>query len=149
MVEISTYNSLMPHLLTQIFRMYFDFSMTYIGAGIICPHIVNVSVLLGAILSWCLLWPLIASYEGIWYPAGLGSSNFKGLYGYKVFIAIAVILGDGLYNFIVILYKSGKELHAHYASHNQLPVSNAGAHPTLPCKFTLISSSDWFLYSHW
>nr|XP_024380047.1 probable metal-nicotianamine transporter YSL6 [Physcomitrium patens] len=105
--------------------MYFDFSMTYIGAGIICPHIVNVSVLLGAILSWCLLWPLIASYEGIWYPAGLGSSNFKGLYGYKVFIAIAVILGDGLYNFIVILYKSGKELHAHYASHNQLPVSNA------------------------
>ena len=64
--------------------MYFDFSMTYIGAGLICPHIVNISVLLGAIVSWGLMWPLIQNHEGDWYPAGLKSYDFKGLYGYKV-----------------------------------------------------------------
>ncbi|KAJ6677405.1 OLIGOPEPTIDE TRANSPORTER YGL114W-RELATED [Salix viminalis] len=31
---------------------YFSFSMTYIGAGMICSHIVNLSLLLGAVLSW-------------------------------------------------------------------------------------------------
>lgn len=74
----------MSLLSIDVCRMYFDFSMTYIGAGIICPHIVNVSVLLGAIVSWGLMWPLISNHEGDWYPAGLGASNFRGLYGYKV-----------------------------------------------------------------
>jgi hypothetical protein len=50
----------------------------------ICPHIVNVSLLLGVILSWGLMWPLIQNHQGDWYPAGLSSTNFKGLYGYKV-----------------------------------------------------------------
>uniref|UniRef100_A0A2N9IS71 Uncharacterized protein n=1 Tax=Fagus sylvatica TaxID=28930 RepID=A0A2N9IS71_FAGSY len=31
---------------------YFDFSMTYIGAGMICSHLVNLSLLFGALLSW-------------------------------------------------------------------------------------------------
>jgi len=66
--------------------MFFDFSATYVGAGIICPHIVNISVLLGAIVSWGLMWPLIANHEGEWYPAGLSSSDFRGLYGYKVYL---------------------------------------------------------------
>jgi uncharacterized oligopeptide transporter (OPT) family protein len=64
--------------------LYFDFSLTYVGAGMICPHIVNVSLLLGAILSWGLMWPLIRNHQGNWYPAGLTETSFKGLYGYKV-----------------------------------------------------------------
>ncbi|CAI9766709.1 unnamed protein product [Fraxinus pennsylvanica] len=39
---------------------YFDFSPTYVGCGLICPHIVNCSVLLGAIISWGFLWPFIS-----------------------------------------------------------------------------------------
>ncbi|GFS44478.1 YELLOW STRIPE like 3 [Actinidia rufa] len=39
---------------------YFDFSMTYVGTGMICPYIVNISTLLGAVLSWGVMWPLIA-----------------------------------------------------------------------------------------
>lgn len=66
--------------------MYFDFSLTYVGVGLICPHIVNVSVLLGAIISWGMMWPLIGNRAGDWYPAGLKSTNFRGLYGYKVYI---------------------------------------------------------------
>uniref|UniRef100_A0A453BVF5 Metal-nicotianamine transporter YSL6 n=1 Tax=Aegilops tauschii subsp. strangulata TaxID=200361 RepID=A0A453BVF5_AEGTS len=64
---------------------YFDFSPTYIGCGLICPHIVNCSTLLGAIISWGFLWPYISTKAGEWYPAGLGSNDFKGLYGYKVY----------------------------------------------------------------
>ena len=67
-----------------ICRFYFDFSTTYVGVGIICPHIVNCSVMLGAILSWGIMWPYISSKAGDWYPDGLGTNDFKGLYGYKV-----------------------------------------------------------------
>ncbi|KAI7737155.1 hypothetical protein M8C21_010342, partial [Ambrosia artemisiifolia] len=42
-------------------RFYFDFSATYVGVGMICPHLIN------------------------------------------VFIGIAMILGDGLYNFVKVL----------------------------------------------
>lgn len=77
--------------LISVDRMYFDFSLTYVGAGIISPHIVNVSVLLGAIVSWGLMWPLISNHEGDWYPAGLKSTDFRGLYGYKVTLTMCVI----------------------------------------------------------
>ncbi|XP_076923719.1 putative metal-nicotianamine transporter YSL6 [Bidens hawaiensis] len=89
---------------------YFDFSPTYVGIGLICPHIVNCSVLFGAILSWGFLWPLIATQAGDWYPSGLGKNDFKGLYGYKVFIAISLILGDGFYNLVKIVVITIKAL---------------------------------------
>jgi len=69
-------------------RFYFDFSPTYIGCGLICPHIVNCSTLLGAIISWGFLWPYISTKAGDWYPANLGSNDFKGLYGYKVWYIV-------------------------------------------------------------
>jgi uncharacterized oligopeptide transporter (OPT) family protein len=65
-------------------RFYFDFSPTYVGVAMICPHIVNVSVLLGAILSWGIMWPLIAKKRGDWYSADLPDSNLHGLQGYRV-----------------------------------------------------------------
>eukprot|EP01018_Ginkgo_biloba_P015313 Gb_14706 [translate_table: standard] len=83
---------------------YFDFSMTYVGAGMICPHLVNISMLLGGILSWGLMWPLINTRRGDWFSDKLPESSMQGLQGYKVFVAIALILGDGLYNFVKIMY---------------------------------------------
>ncbi|KAK4260646.1 hypothetical protein QN277_003734 [Acacia crassicarpa] len=82
---------------------YFDFSMTYVGAGMICSHIVNLSLLLGAVLSFGVMWPLIDRLKGDWFTPTSEESNMKGLYGYKVFISVALILGDGLYNFVKIL----------------------------------------------
>ncbi|KAL8170721.1 hypothetical protein V2J09_022525 [Rumex salicifolius] len=82
---------------------YFDFSMTYIGTGMICSHIVNLSLLLGAVLSWGLMWPLISNLEGKWFPAHLPEESMKSLNGYKVFISIALIFGDGLYNFTKVV----------------------------------------------
>eukprot|EP00262_Sarcandra_glabra_P017046 TRINITY_DN5714_c0_g2_i1.p1 TRINITY_DN5714_c0_g2~~TRINITY_DN5714_c0_g2_i1.p1 ORF type:complete len:419 (+),score=19.58 TRINITY_DN5714_c0_g2_i1:237-1493(+) len=69
----------------------------------ICPHLINVSVLLGAILSWGFMWPLIGNRKGDWYSADLPETNLGSLQGYRVFIAIALILGDGLYNFLKVL----------------------------------------------
>ncbi|KAL6136059.1 hypothetical protein ACLB2K_061360 [Fragaria x ananassa] len=113
-----------PSLGLTLFKntFYFDFSPTYVGCGLICPHIVNCSVLFGAIISWGFLWPLISQHAGHWYPADLGSNDFKGLYGYKVFIAITLILGDGLYNLIKIIAITLKEICNKSSKQGNLPL---------------------------
>ncbi|KAH6796999.1 YELLOW STRIPE like 7 [Perilla frutescens var. hirtella] len=65
-------------------KFYFDFSATYVGVGMICPYLINVSLLLGAVLSWGIMWPLIGNRKGDWYSAQLPSSSLKGLQGYRV-----------------------------------------------------------------
>ncbi|KHN05985.1 Metal-nicotianamine transporter YSL3-like protein [Glycine soja] len=62
---------------------YFDFSMNYVGAGMICSHLVNLSLLLGAVLSWGVMWPLIRGLKGQWFPESLSESSMKSLNGYK------------------------------------------------------------------
>lgn len=85
-------------------RFYFNFNMIYVGAGMICPTLVNISMLLGGIISWGIMWPNIGKREGDWYPHDLPESSIKGINGYKVFVCVALILGDGLYNFLKVLY---------------------------------------------
>lgn len=58
--------------------------MTYIGAGMICSHLVNLSLLLGAVLSWGVMWPLISGLKGDWFASSLPESSMKSLNGYKV-----------------------------------------------------------------
>ncbi|KAK3141917.1 hypothetical protein QOZ80_4BG0339870 [Eleusine coracana subsp. coracana] len=89
---------------------FFDFGLTYVGAGMICSHLVNLSVLLGAILSWGVMWPMISNMKGDWYPADIPESSMKGLQGYKAFICVALILGDGLYNFVKIVAFTARSL---------------------------------------
>jgi hypothetical protein len=50
----------------------------------ICSHLVNLSLLFGAILSWGIMWPLMSKQEGNWYPEKASASSMTGLYGYKV-----------------------------------------------------------------
>lgn len=64
----------------------FDFSATYVGVGMICPYIVNISLLLGSIISWGIMWPYIKTKQGDWYAADLPSSSLRGLQGYKVIL---------------------------------------------------------------
>ncbi|CAN6234812.1 unnamed protein product [Urochloa humidicola] len=88
---------------------FFNFSPSYVGFGLISPHIVNCSVFLGSVISWGFLWPFISAQAGHWYPDNLGNNDFRGLYGYKVFIAISIILGDGLYNLVKIFVVIARE----------------------------------------
>lgn len=108
---------------------YFDFSMTYIGAGMICSHLVNLSLLLGAVLSWGLMWPLIGEQKGVWFPKALPESSMKSLNGYKVFISIALILGDGLYNFLKILYFTSISIRTSMNKKTNKISSDDGNHP--------------------
>lgn len=68
----------------RTFRFFFDFSATYVGVGMICPYLVNVSVLLGGVISWGIMWPLIEQKKGDWYPADLKPSSLRGIVGYRV-----------------------------------------------------------------
>ncbi|XP_024994304.1 probable metal-nicotianamine transporter YSL7 [Cynara cardunculus var. scolymus] len=111
---------------------FFDFSTMYVGVGMICPYLINVSLLLGAILSWGIMWPLIEKKEGDWYKAGLKPNNFHGIQGYRVFTAIAMIIGDGLYNFGKVLGKTGIGLYYQFKNkglRTVLPVAADGSTP--------------------
>ncbi|XP_050231374.1 probable metal-nicotianamine transporter YSL7 [Mercurialis annua] len=92
-------------------RFYFDFSSTYVGVGMICPYMVNFSLLFGAIVSWGIMWPLIEAKKGNWYPSDLSASSLHGIQGYRVFIAIATMLGDGLYHVVCMLGKTAISLY--------------------------------------
>ncbi|KAL8520538.1 hypothetical protein ACS0TY_011167 [Phlomoides rotata] len=103
---------------------YFDFSLTYVGTGMICPHSVNLSLLLGAVLSYGMMWPLIARLKGDWFPSDVPETSMKSLNGYKVFIPIALLLGDGLYNFTKILSITLVNMHSRYNRKNQSSARN-------------------------
>ncbi|KAK3144102.1 hypothetical protein QOZ80_4AG0308840 [Eleusine coracana subsp. coracana] len=89
---------------------FFDFSLTYVGAGMICSHLVNLSLLFGAVLSWGVMWPLISKQKGNWYSAKASESSMTSLYGYKAFLCIALLMGDGLYNFVKVIFVSIKNV---------------------------------------
>ncbi|KAK7273712.1 hypothetical protein RIF29_14772 [Crotalaria pallida] len=95
-------------------KFYFDFSPTYVGVGMICPYMINVSLLLGAIISWGILWPWIGHKKGIWYRADLPASSLYGIQGYRVFAAIAMMFGDGLYHCISMLLQVAYNLCLQY-----------------------------------
>lgn len=97
---------------------YFDFSTTFVGAGMICSHLVNLSLLLGAVLSYGVMYPLVDRRKGNWFPENLEETNMKGLYGYKVFLSIALILGDGVYTFTKILVSTVLGVHERIKSKN-------------------------------
>ncbi|KAG8094677.1 hypothetical protein GUJ93_ZPchr0012g20547 [Zizania palustris] len=90
---------------------FFDFGLTYVGAGMICSHLVNLSTLLGAVISWGIMWPLINKHKGDWYPANIPESSMTSLYGYKSFLCIALIMGDGMYHFVKVTGVTAKSLH--------------------------------------
>ncbi|KAK3276314.1 hypothetical protein CYMTET_15600 [Cymbomonas tetramitiformis] len=74
----------------------FNFEFNYIAVGLLSPHIVNYSMLMGSILSWGFMWPYIKDKAGDWYSDD--ADGLRGLLGYQVFLSIALIVGDGLYN---------------------------------------------------
>ncbi|KAK7290301.1 hypothetical protein RIF29_04617 [Crotalaria pallida] len=110
-------------------KFFFDFSATYVGVGMICPYIINISLLVGGILSWGIMWPLIYNRKGDWFSADLSKSSLHGLQGYQVFIAIAMILGDGLYNFVKVLGRTIIGLYNQFSKKDRDTISPAGDVP--------------------
>ncbi|KAI3865628.1 hypothetical protein MKW92_008974 [Papaver armeniacum] len=87
-------------------NFYIDLSSTYVFVGIVYPYSASLSMLLGFVVSRGIMWPLIEQQEGKWYSADLNASSLSGLQGYKVFIALSMILGHGLFKFVVVQSKT-------------------------------------------
>ncbi|KAI6701944.1 hypothetical protein NL676_011080 [Syzygium grande] len=102
---------------------FFDFGMTFVGAGMICSHLVNLSLLFGSVISYGIMWPLIDHHKGDWFSDGLEESSMKSLYGYKAFISVALILGDGLYNILKIMFVTIINIHGKMKNRNQNPAA--------------------------
>jgi hypothetical protein len=63
---------------------YINMNGTYVGVGMISPYLINISMLVGSIISWGIMWPYLLTKKGIWYDANLQETSLKGLNGYKV-----------------------------------------------------------------
>uniref|UniRef100_A0A0D9VBB8 Metal-nicotianamine transporter YSL7 n=1 Tax=Leersia perrieri TaxID=77586 RepID=A0A0D9VBB8_9ORYZ len=85
---------------------FFDFSMANVGIGMMCPYMIMLSMFIGTIVSWGMLWPYIETKEGIWYPSHLGRNSLSGIRGYKVFIGLSMILADCLFVFLSIMVRT-------------------------------------------
>ncbi|CAL5094045.1 unnamed protein product [Urochloa decumbens] len=83
-------------------RFFFDFSPSFVGLGMIVPHVVNFGLLFGAITSWGLLFPFLDSKRGQWYYTE-SNTSLSGANGYKIFIGITMIITEGIFNFIKLL----------------------------------------------
>lgn len=84
-------------------RFYFDFCMTNVAVGMLCPYMITVSLFVGCVVSWGIVTPFLAMKEGVWYSADLGPESLSGIRGYKIFIGVSMILADGLFNFLSIM----------------------------------------------
>ena len=60
----------------------------------ICPYMVNISLLIGGILSWGIMWPAIEAKKGDWYKADLPASSLHGIQGYRVCSSIYILLTE-------------------------------------------------------
>lgn len=105
------------------FKWYFDFNQLYIGAGFLMPHHIVASMMFGAVISWGLMWPILDGKKGDWYPAtlGQGTTDVSGLSGYQIFVAVATILGDGIYNMIKAMTTAGIAMWLEYKKGPELP----------------------------
>jgi len=65
-------------------RFYINMNGTYVGVGMISPYLINISMLVGSIISWGFMWPYLLGKKGQWYDVNLQETSLKGLNGYKV-----------------------------------------------------------------
>ena len=71
--------------------------------GSVWPWQVNYSMMVGAILSWGIAWPLVRNRAGDWYPilpASTASYSFQGFAAYPIFWSLGLYLGDGGYQML-------------------------------------------------
>ncbi|KAL6843721.1 hypothetical protein ACP4OV_026292 [Aristida adscensionis] len=86
--------------------LYFNFSMASVGVGMLSPYKITISMLVGSLVSWGLIWPIITINEGSWFPQGLGDLNLRGIQAYQVFMGISIILAECLFHLLSILLRA-------------------------------------------
>lgn len=107
-------------------RFYFDFSPSLVGVGIICPFMVNLSLLAGAVLSSGILWPILQAKQGSWYTDP-SPSSLRGLNGYKVPMGISLVLGDCLFQLTAVTIRTARSFRRRRQSDEAEPAAAAAA----------------------
>ncbi|XP_048562697.1 probable metal-nicotianamine transporter YSL1 isoform X1 [Triticum urartu] len=100
-------------------KFYFDFSASLVGVGMICPVLINFSMLFGSIITSFFLWPTLQSKKGDWYNDP-SPTNFKGINGYKVSDRIPSELHRGSY--LIRCFSLRTSLTMFAASMKQVPM---------------------------
>ncbi|KAL6893613.1 hypothetical protein ACP4OV_007711 [Aristida adscensionis] len=90
---------------------YFNFSMTNVGIGMLSPYKITISMLIGSLVSWGIMWPYMKTKEGSWYPRGLDDDNLTGIHAYRVFIGISMVLADGIFHLLSIMLQTLYEMY--------------------------------------
>ncbi|TVT99847.1 hypothetical protein EJB05_54756 [Eragrostis curvula] len=90
-------------------RFYFDFSPSLVGVGMICPYLINFSLLFGAVISSGIMWPLLQKKQGEWFTDP-SRSSFRGINGYKVPMGVSLVLGDSLFQLCSVSIKAARHL---------------------------------------
>uniref|UniRef100_A0ACD5VFK3 Uncharacterized protein n=1 Tax=Avena sativa TaxID=4498 RepID=A0ACD5VFK3_AVESA len=101
-------------------KFYFDFSASLVGVGMICPVVVNFSMLFASTITSFFLLPTLLSKKGTWYTDP-SPTNFRGINGYKVPMGIAMVLGDCLFQLGSISIRA-----AYHFNKNRKELSLAG-----------------------
>jgi hypothetical protein len=78
----------------------FDFNLPFVGLGILAPISVTWSMLVGGLISWGLLLPLLSQMEGKWFASRLEPWDIRGAYGYYLTVAMALLLSDAAYHLV-------------------------------------------------
>ncbi|XP_062188710.1 probable metal-nicotianamine transporter YSL1 [Phragmites australis] len=91
-------------------RFYFDFSPSLVGVGMICPYLVNFSLLFGAVVSSGIIWPVLQGKQGKWFTDP-SPTSFRGINGYKVPMGISMVLGDSLFQLSAISIRAARHFH--------------------------------------
>ncbi|KAM3329633.1 hypothetical protein ACQJBY_026586 [Aegilops geniculata] len=98
-------------------KFYFDFSASLVGVGMICPVLINFSMLFGSIITSFILWPTLQSKKGDWYNDP-SPTNFRGINGYKVPMGISMVLGDCLFQLGSITIRAANHFHKNRQQRN-------------------------------
>lgn len=88
----------------SLFGFGAGFSATMIGAGFLVGHEMAISILLGAVISWLIVMPLISPFYGIFFQNHPLNEAAATLWNSEMrYLGIGAMLGAGTWTFIKLL----------------------------------------------
>ncbi|KAL6843722.1 hypothetical protein ACP4OV_026293 [Aristida adscensionis] len=116
---------------------YYNFSTVTIGIGMLSTYKITISMLVGSLVSWGIMWPYIETKKGNWYDPRPNYLNLSGIDAYQVFTGISIILADGIFHLLYILFRT---LYGMYNGRHTQQQSQQAAVP-----FQCLGVNDWHL----
>eukprot|EP01084_Bolivina_argentea_P182766 315469_1 len=88
-----------------IYLWNIDFSLSYVGQGMIAGTNVGLSMLLGAIIGWAILGPMAVIKDWV-QPNGPNIDWQNSEEGWVLWVSLSIMLGESLTSLFIILFKA-------------------------------------------